>query len=565
MHRLNFRLLIVLVLSAAAVGGGIQALHAFQVHRHSGALLREADRAEQGGQPQEAVDFLRKYLLLAPDNTEALARLGKLLFDQHRFLEAQPVLTQVVQRDPNNAAARRELVDLSIRLARYQDAKYQLETFLLPSHPVDGDLLLQLGTCQQRLGESALAASSFVMAFEKRPELIAAYSGMAQILADEPKILADRQFGDALKLRLIGDTAAAATGRDLEKLLNSLINPRKPSAALLLLNLMVSRNPAVTKLMSFGDNSSSPTPVILWFARRCSIHFQVRMRNKSARCTARRSKKRNKPLSWPHPTGVPCFSPPKRRSRTDRSRKQNRLPSVHCSKIRQTWSAILCWPRSKFARIGPRRPPTFVQRDSSNLGGSRSLMDIGRHPNRIERDRESKNSCGPVATTARSTRGCAISVRANVDCRFEMGGGEAPTRRVGQRFKAIAESAQKRRTLACQVLSRRPSRFEHLRYRSALEDDPNLVPARLGLAETLRSVGRLDEAISEFKRLQQLPNAPPDTSVRLLQLEASQNLAKRPEDQKWQAIENKLNEPGKLPATVDAILLAVEIELRRKS
>ena len=99
MRRLNFRFLLILVLSIAIGGALIEGVHAVQVRRQSNAFLREADRAEEAGKRQETIDLLRKYLLLSPDDGQAMARLGNLLFDQRRYFESQLVLSQIIQRN----------------------------------------------------------------------------------------------------------------------------------------------------------------------------------------------------------------------------------------------------------------------------------------------------------------------------------------------------------------------------------------------------------------------------------------------------------------------------------
>ena len=242
MRRLNVRRLVILLVAITVSGVVIQGLHAVQVHRQSGAFLREADRAEQSGKPQEAVEFLQKYLLLVSQDTKATARLGKLLFEQRRYREALQTFSQVVQRDPKDEGARRQLVDLSMRLGRYQDGQYQLEQFLLKSHPAEGELWFQRGACQQALGDYLPAACSFAIAIQKNNASIGAYEGLAQIVADRPQILGDPSLGKPSLVRIIAlplDIDPAAAHK-----LTTLIQQLKtaPSAALGVLDLMVSQN-----------------------------------------------------------------------------------------------------------------------------------------------------------------------------------------------------------------------------------------------------------------------------------------------------------------------------------
>src|SRR5580704_8125396 len=201
MRRLNTRLLL-LLLAAVAVGGLImQGLHAYQVGRQSSAFLREADRAEQAGSPQEAAGFLRTYLRLVPEDTQTMERLATLLFDHRQYGEARALFGQIILRDQNNEQVRRRLVETSIRSERYQDALYHLG-FLLKSHPDDADLWLQFGAAQEGLGQFRPAVDGFATAIKKSPGLIAAYEKSARILADR---LADGQAAITLLVKMVNE------------------------------------------------------------------------------------------------------------------------------------------------------------------------------------------------------------------------------------------------------------------------------------------------------------------------------------------------------------------------
>ncbi|HET6329076.1 MAG TPA: tetratricopeptide repeat protein, partial [Planctomycetaceae bacterium] len=113
-RRLNGRLLLLLVGGIALGALIIHGLHVLQVGRQSSAFLREAERAEQAGNPQEAAEFLRTYLRLAPEDTHTMARLATLLFKHRQYGEARALFGQVILRDQDNEEARRRLVDTSL-------------------------------------------------------------------------------------------------------------------------------------------------------------------------------------------------------------------------------------------------------------------------------------------------------------------------------------------------------------------------------------------------------------------------------------------------------------------
>ena len=184
MRRLNVKLLLILLTSAVLLGAVVHGVHAFQVRRHSGMFLREADRVAQSGHLDESADYLRRYLLLVPGDTDVVSRLAKLEFSRHRDREAQLLFSQVVHNRPSDEEARRRLVDVSLRLKEFQDAKYQLEGFLLKAHSEDGDLHLQLGSCQQALGDYDAAKLSYETAIRFAPELVSASGRLADLLVE---------------------------------------------------------------------------------------------------------------------------------------------------------------------------------------------------------------------------------------------------------------------------------------------------------------------------------------------------------------------------------------------
>src|SRR5580704_9323737 len=180
MRRFNLKLFLILIVAVVLGGASIHGLHAFQVRRESGAYLRAADRSEQEKNIPEAIDFLRRYRLIAPHDQQAMERLGKLLGAERRLLEAQAVLRELVQQDRGNDDARRLLTDVSIRFGRYEDARYHLKKFLLKSHPTDGALWLQLGQCYQGLGQYVPAVACLALACQNNRASIAAYERLAK-------------------------------------------------------------------------------------------------------------------------------------------------------------------------------------------------------------------------------------------------------------------------------------------------------------------------------------------------------------------------------------------------
>ena len=67
--------------------------------------------------------------------------------DYRARIEAYSMLERTLREDPERTKARRRLVDLAIRLGRYQDARQHLKESLLRDYPKDPELWDLLGQC----------------------------------------------------------------------------------------------------------------------------------------------------------------------------------------------------------------------------------------------------------------------------------------------------------------------------------------------------------------------------------------------------------------------------------
>jgi cellulose synthase operon protein C len=565
MRRLNVRLLVILVVGVAVGGAVIQGLHAFQVHRYTGAFLREADRAEQSRNPQEAVEFLRRYLLLATQDTQTMARLGKLLFDQRRFYESQTILSQVVQRDQDNDDARRRLVDVSIRLGRYQDAQYQLDGFLLKSHPDEGDLFLQLGTCQQALGEYVPAASSFALASEKNPALIAAYERLAQILVDHPQILAGTSFPRILKELLSKYSSSLSTLPKLKTLLELLNDRKQPSAALTVLNLMVSRNPKSHEAhlvrgrfvqLHVGD------PLV----RAALLGSGGGPDSEQLQEMFRKAFDDAKQAVDLAPTNSQALLFAARAALANGSAKEAKEFAQRASKQDPSNADVyLVLASLDLREKRPKEAADLLSRGVKATGGDPVLLwtladlrigtnDIQEASKLVDRLRASE-SARPIVQYLSARMLIVESKWAEASRQLEAVGGDL------KRWPQIYQESQYWRAQCYSRLGRDDLAVGA--YRAALEIDPVWTPARSGLAEALRAQGRIDEAVVEGRRLLQLPNAPLQTSMTLLRLAVLQNLSLPSNERDWVAIENELDAAIKHQPTADAIVLAAEVRVAK--
>jgi len=186
MRRFNYRFLLGLTTAVVIGAAAVVVVHAWQVRREAASLLAEAGRAEEGHQaPGRAVEFLKRYLIYAPNDVDALDRYGRLLAsrtrtaaDRERLLS---VYEKILERDAGRKAVRRAAADLAMQQGFFARARTHLEA-LIHDGPSDGELNDLLGQCQEALGDAEKAAASYSDAVADAPDRIDAYTRLARLL-----------------------------------------------------------------------------------------------------------------------------------------------------------------------------------------------------------------------------------------------------------------------------------------------------------------------------------------------------------------------------------------------
>jgi tetratricopeptide (TPR) repeat protein len=186
-RRLNYRFLVVSVAVLVAFGVGTHLLHGYQVRRNASAFLREADRAEEAGDTDKAADYLARYLGLRFDDVDAHARYALLLEKTAKSYgaHAQALLTldHVLRRDPSRADVRRRAAYVAMRLNRPTDARAHLDV-LLKGAPDDPELIDWLGQCEEAAGRYAEAEKCYTRAVDKAPAQIDTAVRLTALLRD---------------------------------------------------------------------------------------------------------------------------------------------------------------------------------------------------------------------------------------------------------------------------------------------------------------------------------------------------------------------------------------------
>jgi tetratricopeptide (TPR) repeat protein len=173
-----------MVTSVVIMCGCAHFLHGYHVGRNARILLDQANRAEQVGHLNKTVEFLRRYLVHKPGDTDALARLGLALghpeASSRAQLEARSVLEKVLLGEPGRRDLRRRLASLLMAQGQTADAKKHLQ-ILLQISPNDGELEEQMGRCEEADGDAKAAEQWYTNAIKDVPTRVESYSLLADL------------------------------------------------------------------------------------------------------------------------------------------------------------------------------------------------------------------------------------------------------------------------------------------------------------------------------------------------------------------------------------------------
>jgi tetratricopeptide (TPR) repeat protein len=181
----NLRALLVLLACALALGVGVHLVHGYQIKRNAGALLGQAEQAEQEAQPARAADYLGQYLGLEPGDNDALARYGvlldKLARNPRQRLRPFYLLEQVLRRDGSRADVRRRLARMGTELEQFSAARAHLEV-LLKEAPGDAELLQLMGRCEAGERRFNKAGEWYARAVKRAPGRVELCQEYAELL-----------------------------------------------------------------------------------------------------------------------------------------------------------------------------------------------------------------------------------------------------------------------------------------------------------------------------------------------------------------------------------------------
>jgi len=134
-QRINFKLLLVLMVGAVVAAGGIVLLRRLQIYRNAEGKQQLAKERLAEGKAAEALDLLGQYVSLRPGDDEAFADYSKLLLGRASSANASRIdrdrafntVEEALRRAPDNDALRLQLAEFEVRMGMAPTALEHLQ------------------------------------------------------------------------------------------------------------------------------------------------------------------------------------------------------------------------------------------------------------------------------------------------------------------------------------------------------------------------------------------------------------------------------------------------------
>ncbi|MEX2171608.1 MAG: tetratricopeptide repeat protein [Pirellulales bacterium] len=217
-YRVNYTLLVVLLVGVLVCSGAVYGLWRYQVERKAGSLVEQADKAKAEDKLREEEQYLRNYLTVRPDDREVEVRWANVwaeIGENEKNLEnwtfkeyqsARQVMETTLRKYSDEQKLRRRLVDLTLKFGFGQKEALAHLKVLLNGNPKDAELLRIQSTCMfQNKEPEALDNAYVLIGYDKgtdtfdvskatAPGETAVYRGAAQVLrgTERRPELADR-------------------------------------------------------------------------------------------------------------------------------------------------------------------------------------------------------------------------------------------------------------------------------------------------------------------------------------------------------------------------------------
>jgi tetratricopeptide (TPR) repeat protein len=172
------------------LGIGVHLLHCAQYRRNANGLHDQAMRAQEQGQLERTAQYLELYLGYVPEDTDALILYGRTLRQLAKsagdLAQVLDVFERALQREPDHADVRRELVEIALVIGRFSEAREHVR-ILQEAAPGNAELEHLGGVCEEAAGDYARAEEQFEKAKAHAPAQIESYQRLASVCRRQGK------------------------------------------------------------------------------------------------------------------------------------------------------------------------------------------------------------------------------------------------------------------------------------------------------------------------------------------------------------------------------------------
>lgn len=504
---INYRLLSFLLVVGILGIGAAFLIHAGQMRRHAHTLMSRARQAETEGRLDEAMRSLQRYLVFAPEDNAARARCGEMMEElaasNHERWRAVEVYQQVLYREPSRRDIRRRLARLALRLGWTLEARAHLE-MLLNEQPGQGDLEYWLGQCQEEAREYSQAAASYQSAIHDDPGQVEAYIRLAllyQDRLDQPEN-AEHVFDELVRNN--GKSAEAYLARAIQRMDRG----------------------ALTEAARDMDRARDLAPDDARVLLTASELERRRGRWDEARRCLERGRRQQPSRLAPH-LALAALELQRNRPRE----------AIAC--LRQGLQAL------------PDQPDLLLL-----LG--ETLLDLGDEPGAAQVMERLRHPGSPPGLAhyfdGRRHMHRAEWIEAIRILEEVTQSPDSPASLASRASLALARCYAQRGDNERQLAA----------LRRAVALGESSAPGRLALAAALQSMGRVDDALEQYREIVQLPQAPAESWVLLGRLLVQRNRSLPPRKRRWQEVEKVLDRAERLPALeVPLAVLRAEVLLEQ--
>ena len=528
-RRLNVRLIVWLVIPTillAACGYGI---YKVQIRRNAKSLMQRAKVAEAAGDLAKAEECLRLFLGYRPDYPPALMSYGLILRSKAKTLDdglaALQILERALRLEPSARDVRRQTAELAMNLGRYSSAQNHLVTLLGTSEPsgggdddvkskpndrewkpVDGELEYLIAFCSEAEGAHAAAARWYRRAIAHDPQHIDSYVRLAWILRSR-----------------LDDPARADKVMDASEIKNGLIAANGESARALLERAFYRKRYQLAgveadiarALQIKPDEASVLMASALWSIEKSDFQAARRQLTHGLETT---------PKDWRMADALAWLE--RRAGRLDEAEK--------------------CLRTAIDATNDPHGKNELLWNLADLLIDTGRWQDAPQVIERVSQQQVLPEAIGYLQARIEAAKGQWIEAATELESIYPR----------LLREPALAYRADIVIAFCYLKLGALDQRFATLK--RAIAVDPKAIAGRLGLAQTLEAMGRLDEALAAYREIaDQAPGARVDVARVLVQI----NLRRPASLRDWSQVEPALDLAARLvPDSVEPTILRAEMQ-----